>query len=417
MQAFQAVPVNGKLVPIPLPPTGGLTKFIRPSFGDGRVYVSDSNGNVICLGSPVALPLQCTQPVDFGSVNIGSSVTRTITCKALIAIAAVRGCTTGDANWKCDNSTLPKGSLGQDATFSFPVTWDLTHAHVTDTPNTSFGKVQPGVSSTSLEIYTTNVVPQYSNVYPISLSGTEVAAGPYLSITPVEVDMGGVIVSSGGTDSELTASVVISNVGSQILIIVGSAWTLNFDPADGSVTYTNITAPSANFGNGFSSNSFPAIGTTIAPGKSVSVPLKFTTTHTGAYTTFVQVWTNGGSGYVLLSASAATAPVANISVSLPGGGYRSGTPLIMDFGHVTAGTSQTRNIKICNSGGSALLITKSKPPDDDELFAPNAATDLHESQNIDAGTCALGQVTINAAPVGVNRPDRNVSGVWILNTE
>jgi iron transport multicopper oxidase len=198
---------------------------------------------------------------------------------------------------------------------------------------------------------------------------------------------------------------------------VGSAWTPNVDPVNGPVNYVNITTPSANLGNGFISNSFPAVGTTIAAGKSLSVPLKFTTARTGAYTTFVQLWTSGGSGYVLLSASAATAPVANISVSLPGGGYHSGTPLVMDFGDVTAGTSQTRNIKICNSGGSALLITKSKPPDDDEIFAPNASTDLHESQNIDAGTCALGQVTVNAAPIGVNRPDHTVSGVWILNTE
>lgn len=50
LKAYNAVPVNGILTPIPIPPTGGLNKFQRPAFGDGRLYVSDTNGNVICMG-------------------------------------------------------------------------------------------------------------------------------------------------------------------------------------------------------------------------------------------------------------------------------------------------------------------------------------------------------------------------------
>jgi len=69
LQAFNAVPKDGVLTPITLPPTGGLNKFLRPAFGDGRLYISDSKGNIICLGSPVALPLNCTQPVNFGEVS------------------------------------------------------------------------------------------------------------------------------------------------------------------------------------------------------------------------------------------------------------------------------------------------------------------------------------------------------------
>jgi iron transport multicopper oxidase len=69
LQAFNAVPVNGVLTQIPIPATGGLNKFQRPAFGDARLYTSDTNGNVICLGSPVALPLNCSTPVDFGDVS------------------------------------------------------------------------------------------------------------------------------------------------------------------------------------------------------------------------------------------------------------------------------------------------------------------------------------------------------------
>jgi iron transport multicopper oxidase len=119
--AFDAVPVKGVLQPIPLPPTGGLNKFLRPAFGDGRLYVSDTRGNIICLGSPVALPLQCSQPVDFGEVSIGTTATKIVNCTAQIAITSIDGCTTGDATWRCQNSTLPKGALKQGDTFTFPI--------------------------------------------------------------------------------------------------------------------------------------------------------------------------------------------------------------------------------------------------------------------------------------------------------
>ena len=89
------MPVNSQLVQIPLSATGGLNKFIRPTFGDALVYVTDFNSNIICLGAPVALPLQCSTPVDFGNVNIGSTATQNVTCTALIAITSIDGCNTG----------------------------------------------------------------------------------------------------------------------------------------------------------------------------------------------------------------------------------------------------------------------------------------------------------------------------------
>lgn len=59
--AFNAVPVNNQLVALTLPPTGGLAKFIRPAFGDGRVYISDSKGVVTCLGSPHSQTISVTK--------------------------------------------------------------------------------------------------------------------------------------------------------------------------------------------------------------------------------------------------------------------------------------------------------------------------------------------------------------------
>jgi len=55
LKAFSAVPnSDGILTPITLPATGASNKFQRPAFGDGKVYVSDIDGNIYCLGPSVA---------------------------------------------------------------------------------------------------------------------------------------------------------------------------------------------------------------------------------------------------------------------------------------------------------------------------------------------------------------------------
>lgn len=412
LQAFNAVPVNGVLQPIPLPATGGLNKFQRPAFGDGRLYTTDNNGNVICLGSPVALPLNCTDPIDFGDVTIGTNATRTVDCKALIPITKINGCTTGNSNWKCDNSTLPQGALLKDAIFSFSVTWDLTNAVVQDVPQASFGKVIPGVESTSLNIITTNGIPKYSTVLPVSLTGRVVSQNAFMTITPTEIDLGGIVLGSAGAPSGLTASFILSNVGAQPLSIIGTAWS---NTINGDVQWTNIT--DGDLGNGFTSAQIPKAGDVIETGGSLTVSVKFMAGATGTYTSFVEFWTTGGAEYIILSGSASTAPIANVSVSTMEGGWDYTEPLIMDFGNVLDGTTQSKYIRLCNEGGSALQITKSKPPVGTELLAPNALVDLHEGQFIDINGCAEGQVSIVAAPLGVNRPDHALSDVWILNTE
>ena len=102
-------------------------KFQRPAFGDGRVYTTDSNGVLYCLGAPVSLPLNCTDPVDFGQVALGTAATQTVTCTANIAITSVVGLEIGQpSSFTASNSTLPTTSLKAGQSFSFPVTWDLT---------------------------------------------------------------------------------------------------------------------------------------------------------------------------------------------------------------------------------------------------------------------------------------------------
>jgi hypothetical protein len=91
-------------------------------------------------------------------------------------------------------SSTDRRSLG--ATFSFPVTWNLTEVVVSDSPNASYGNTSPGVKSTPLTLLTTNGVAGYATLFPISLTGTEVSTSPFLDITPTTVDYGGIVITN-----------------------------------------------------------------------------------------------------------------------------------------------------------------------------------------------------------------------------
>jgi len=138
LRAWYAVPQNGVLVNIPLPQVPGANKFQRPGFGDGRVYVTDTNANVYCLGSPVNLPLNCTSPVDFGQVALGNSSTQIVNCTANIPIIKVNGLTIGNPTFVASNASLPSGPLTTGQKFSFPVTWNLSAVTISNTGG-SFG--------------------------------------------------------------------------------------------------------------------------------------------------------------------------------------------------------------------------------------------------------------------------------------
>ncbi|KAL8735389.1 MAG: hypothetical protein Q9166_000934 [cf. Caloplaca sp. 2 TL-2023] len=425
LKAYKAVPdATGELIRINIPPTGGLNKFQRPAFGDGRLYVTDSKSNLICMGSPVSIPLNCTGPIDFGDVTIGTTKTLQVQCEALIPITKINGLTTGDATFQARNASLPQGPLNTGDKFSFPVTWNLTEAAVQDDAGASYAYVSPGVKTSSLIVFTTNGVAQYSNSLPITLQGNEVSSNAFLSLSPPEVDFGGIVVGSPGAATGLDSSFIIANIGSSPLNITGYGYSgTDMDDDDGRSgdgyvsSYTNVTKSEDGsvIGEGFTSSDLPAVGSILAPGKSLTVPINFNADKVGSYQSVFNIWTNGGTKYVLLTGSATTAPIAKLATETSEGGWD--TSGIMDFGVVKAGTTVTRRLRICNEGGSPLLITKSKPPIQTELRAENPTSDLHEGQSIPAGECAYAPIDIAAAPTTPNVPSHDISDVWILNTD
>ncbi|KAL8948865.1 MAG: hypothetical protein Q9222_004981 [Ikaeria aurantiellina] len=279
LRAWYAVPgSDGLLKRINIPQVNGLNKFQRPAFGDSRLYVTDATGTLYCLGSPVNLPLTCTSPVNFGSVALGMSATQTITCKANIPITRISSVTVGDAHFEVSLSDLPQGAVAKGATFTFPVTWDLTNTTVTNAQNASYGNTTPGVKSTALTLVTVNGVDGYSNKFPISLTGTEVSQKPFIAVAPSTIDYSGIVILDEDDIPTNSLPFTISNAGVAPLTILGYGYTdqeLDDDPP-----FTNVSFAQKPYflGEGFSSSNLPAVGTVIPGGQSISVDSTFAPT-------------------------------------------------------------------------------------------------------------------------------------------
>lgn len=416
IRAWYAVPQNGVLKSIPLPQIGGANKFQRPAFGDGRVYTTDSTGVLYCLGSPVNLPLNCTSPIDFGEVALGTYATMEITCTAVIAITSLDGLTVGNEFFQASNASLPTGPLKAGASFSFPVTWNLTDVQVTNSPNASYGNTSPGIKSTPLTLITTNAVTGYATLFPISLTGTEVSTTPFLAITPTTVDFGGIVILNDTDISTVSDVITISNEGLTDMTILGYAYTTDDIDDDPYFTNTTIVEGVWDLGYGFTVDTLPAIGSVIPPNTAISIDSTFYPINgTGSYNSYWQVWSTGGTVNIILEGSASTAPVANFSISNGEGAWLPDANLLMDFGDVAPGSSSSRQIRICNTGGSALEIDKSKPPNG--VFHISDPTELHESQQIAPGDCAYGTVLMVANTEEYNEPDLVLNNTWTLNTD
>ena len=413
LRAWYAVPENdGVMHTINLPQIPGINKYARPAFGDGRVYVADSNGTLYCLGALGALPLTCTSLVNFGDVVLGSSATQTVSCTANTSISSINGVTVQDSQFVVSNSTLPTGPLEAGDTFSFLVKWDLTGFSGQNAFYSSVTNFQPGIKSTFLTIFTTNAESGYMTAVPVSLTGNEVSLNAFLQVSPAVVNFTLADVSTTGAYS--SSSFTIKDAGLSNMTIQGYAYTSDDLSSTTAPRFTNVTLINGSFdlGPGFQSDNLPAQVSNIANNSAVTVLCTFTpSSGAGNYSSTLVIWTSGGQAAVLLTGSAATGAIATLDISNGKGGFIPPPNVVMDFGTVAPGTPQSRQIRICNIGGSVLEITKSKPP---EGLIYGDPQQLYEGQQISARSCATGNVFFDPKS---NTPSGEVSTTWVINCD
>ena len=341
LRAYDPVPVNGTMQEIWSAPIGVASKFLTPTFANGRVYVGNINGQLFGFGAPVPQPLSVT-PTSFPTTAVGSSVTQTVTITSSSAVI-LNAISSDNADFVvgAPSSSLPD-ALGAGGSVTVPLTF---------TPSTALPEAA---------VLTLSMAGGALSQQTIGLSGSGEYATGHPMFTPQTIDFGNAALNSS-TQSE---SAVLSNNGAQTLTITGAV------------------LPQAPF----SVPSLPAAGTTVLPGKSVSIPITFTPDVVGNSLSSLTVDTNDG----------------NVTLELTGGtGYPSTLevgPQTVDFGNVPVGATEVRTFTITNTGSTAAAVTLSKPPVTSAGFA--AVSSLPEDTTIAAGATVTETVSFTPPTTG-----------------
>jgi hypothetical protein len=301
LRAYNAVPVDGHLTRVWSAPIGQASKFSVPAVADAHLYVGTRDGHVLAFGSPVTAPLTGSS-VAFGGCVVGSSSIRSLTVTATGALT-VNAVTTSNPAFTVDVAgSLPR-ALNAGQQMSIPVTFTPTAA---------------GAAGGTIAIATT------AGTTSFSASGNGVAATGTATLSPSALSFGGSAV--GGPSQQQTA--ILRNVGAT------------------AITVTGITEPAAPF----SVSGLPAVGTEIAAGQAVSMTISFNPQNQGLFVDDLGIATSGGATDLPMSATAS--PAGHMTLSTNN----------LDFGTLTFPAGKTLPLTVSNTGGTAVTITRSKPP-------------------------------------------------------
>ena len=345
LRAYDPVPVSGKPVLRYSAPIGTGSKFATPGVGAGRLYVGTRDGKVLAFGSPVTPPLSGPS-TSFPTTTIGSGSQRTVTLTANTGLTITK-LSSSSSQFALGSPTpaLP-ATLGAGQTLQVPVT---------------FSPTQTGLVGATLAAETDH------GSISFALQGSGQAAVAQIEASPTVLSFGGTTV--GG---HVSAAATFRNVGGAPLTIEG------------------VKLPAAPFG----ATELPAKGTTIEPGKAVTIQAAFDPTTEGNFSGELALETSAGTATVSLAGSAGTPGVLKVSSEQN------------EYGNVNVGATATRSFTVTNTGGTAVTITKSKPPTGGSF---SATTSLPEGTSIQPGETLTETVLFTPGAAGY------ASGTWALN--
>ncbi|MGD0453282.1 MAG: choice-of-anchor D domain-containing protein [Solirubrobacteraceae bacterium] len=348
LRAYNPIPVKNEPVLRWSAPIGTSAKFALPGVGAGRLYVGTRDGHVIAFGSPVT-PVLTGSETTFPTTTDGESSEKTVTLTATEPLTlSTLASSSSQFKLGTPSPALP-ATLATGQTVQVPITFSPTGSG-------PIGATLTATTSTGTKV-------------PFGLSGIGQAAGPKLEATPPLVTFGGTIVGE-----HESAGATFRNVGGAPLTING------------------VHLPSAPF----ATSGVPTVGSTIEPGHSITITVTFEPTATGTFNDEIGLETTGGNEAIGLSGSA----------SLPG--TLQITNETVEYGQVQVGSSELESFTIKNTGGSAVPLTKSKPPIGGEF---TATTTLSEGTTIEPGESVT--ETVKFAPTSAGA----ASGVWVINGE
>jgi hypothetical protein len=135
----------------------------------------------------------------------------------------------------------------------------------------------------------------------------------------------------------------------------------------------------------FEAEGVPAVHSTIEPGHSITITVKFAPSTVGTFNGEIALGTSAGTGVVRLSGSAGLPGKLQI-VSEEN-----------DFGPVLLGSHATRTFTVANVGGTTVTVNKSKPPSGGAF---SATTSLPEGTTIGPGEELTEEVVFTPKAIG-----------------
>ncbi|KAF8476774.1 WSC domain-containing protein [Kalaharituber pfeilii] len=399
LRVYKAVPVGSQLELIKGLNIPGQIKFSRPTFGDGRVYLTTSTGHLVMVGSPVNPPLLCTSPVQFGEVTIGdpAGIELDVSCKANIATSITSVALRIGKDFAISNvGTLPHAlSAGQNMTFK-----------------AKFLPTGPGPLSDDVQIQTQNGVANYAENTLIALRGIGRSLTPILFISPNTVSFPGTI--TGENPAGVNRSFVIYNQGDNVLTIT------DYDLSE--VSESGPWLPEGSLKAG--PITFGAIPTSIPGRGSVTINVNFNPTVNGNYGAYMLIKSNGGNKFVTIVGTSGGYPKAKLEFEKPDGSgwvlFDKGDPnFVFDFGTVYQQTTRTLRLRLTNDAppGSAILgITVSKPPiGTGQVVGARNGFDLGEGTQLLPGENATAALFCSVPKSQINVDSYIANATWTMN--
>jgi WSC domain len=379
----------------------GTTKFTRPVFGDGRVYMGTTQGYFYGFGSPVNLPINCSSPYDFGVANLkNATAAKTVTCTANIGVTVTNITLTGNANFNITGVPAIPLNVAQGSTFSFQA---------------YFNPQTVGPLSSDVVIATTNNIAGYSISTPISLKGTGQSVSALLSVSPVTLAFQGAI--TGAQSGGVNQSLLITNQGNSPLTIQNIQYSLQSETGPWVTPNTTSAGPQAG------AFTFLGLPTTIPGNTAVTVTINFDTSTSGNFAAYVQVVSNGGTKVFDVVGTCGSPPVALLEFQTPDGTgwvqYKEGQNFT--FGNVTENMTRSLKMRLTNNAtadSARLSLTVSKPPFGVAgIIGANNQVDLAEGTTLAPGENATATLYCNVPKEQWNTDPYHGSAQWTMNVD
>ncbi len=322
LRAYYPVPKDGEPDLAWSAPIGTSAKFSIPGVGAGRLYVGTRDGHVFAFGSPVT-PMLSGSAKPFLTTTVGASRKETLTLTANEPLTLTSLSSSSSQFEVGTPSIVLPATLKTGEQIEVPITFSPTGT----------GPIGATLTATA----------QSGKTASFGLSGIGRAIAAKLEETPPLVSFGGTSVGS-----VLSAGATFRNVG-------GTALTIE-----------HVQMPNAPFGI----EGAPNEGATMQPGASITITVTFQPTEAGSFEGQIGLQTTAGDGTIGLTGSAAAAGDLKFSSES------------LEYGEVALGSTVERTFTIENAGGTAVELTKSKPPIGGEFAA---TTTLEEGTVIKPG--------------------------------